>query len=93
MEINILNTIRIKKLNKDQLTTLSDEIRDVIINKVSATGRLFTPNLGMVEATITLHYIFNSPVDKIVKDNSIIGITAGTPVLVGIGSFRYKFKD
>lgn len=74
MELNILNTINspeeLKKLNKDQLITLADEIRDVIIKKVSTTGGHFGPNLGMVEATIALHYIFNSPVDKIVYDVS-----------------------
>ncbi len=74
MNLNILNNINspkeLKKLNKDQLITLANEIRDVIINKVSTTGGHFGPNLGMVEATIALHYVFNSPIDKIVYDVS-----------------------
>ena len=43
---------------------LAKEIRELIINKVSQTGGHFGPNLGMVEATIAMHYVFNSPVDK-----------------------------
>ena len=49
---------------------LSEEIRDVLIKKVSKTGGHFGPNLGMVEATVALHYVFNSPIDKIVYDVS-----------------------
>jgi len=60
----------LKKLNKDQLLLLASEIREIIIKKVSQTGGHFGPNLGMVEATIALHYIYNSPVDKIVYDVS-----------------------
>ena len=74
MKLNILNKINspkdLKKLNKEELLTLAGEIREIIINKVSQTGGHFGPNLGMVEATIALHYVFNSPVDKIVYDVS-----------------------
>jgi len=74
MNLNILNNINspkdLKELNKDQLYTLADEVRNAVINKVSQTGGHFGPNLGMVEATIALHYVFNSPVDKIVYDVS-----------------------
>ena len=74
MNLNILKNINspkdLKELNKDQLYTLADEVRNAVINKVSQTGGHFGPNLGMVEATIALHYVFNSPVDKIVYDVS-----------------------
>ena len=74
MTLNILNKINepkdLKSLSRDDLNLLSSEIRDVLIKKVSATGGHFGPNLGMVEATIALHYVFNSPVDKFVYDVS-----------------------
>ena len=74
MEFNILNKIDsprdLKELNKSELKELASELREIIINKVSQTGGYFGPNLGMVEATIALHYVFNSPVDKIVYDVS-----------------------
>ena len=74
MKLNILNKVDspkdLKELNISELKELANEIRDVIINKVSQTGGHFGPNLGMVEATIALHYVFNSPVDKIVYDVS-----------------------
>lgn len=72
--MNILNKVTypkdLKNLTLEELTSLSTEIRDVLIQKVSTTGGHFGPNLGMVEATIALHYVFNSPVDKIVFDVS-----------------------
>lgn len=74
MKLNILNKVDspkdLKELNISDLKELASEIREVIINKVSQTGGHFGPNLGMVEATIALHYVFNSPVDKIVYDVS-----------------------
>ena len=60
----------VKNLNIEELTHLADEIRKAIIKKVNTTGGHFGPNLGIVEATIALHYVFNSPVDKIVFDVS-----------------------
>lgn len=70
----VLNRINepkdLKGLTHEELITLSHEIREVLIKKVSTTGGHFGPNLGMVEATIALHYVFNSPVDKIVYDVS-----------------------
>ena len=74
MNFNVLNKMNspkdLKELTKEELVVLADEIRNVIINKVSQVGGHFGPNLGMVEATIALHYVFNSPVDKIVYDVS-----------------------
>ena len=60
----------IKKLSVEQLNVLADETRHYLIEKVSNHGGHVGPNLGMVEATVALHYVFNSPVDKIVFDVS-----------------------
>ncbi|WP_195618169.1 1-deoxy-D-xylulose-5-phosphate synthase [Clostridium paraputrificum] len=60
----------LKLLSKDELSSLANEIREILIKKVSTTGGHFGPNLGMVEATIAMHYVFNSPIDKIVYDVS-----------------------
>lgn len=60
----------IKKLTLDQLNVLADETRHWFLQKVSAHGGHVGPNLGMVEATVALHYVFNSPEDKIVFDVS-----------------------
>ena len=58
----------VKKLSTDQLYELSDEIRKTLINTVSETGGHLASNLGVVELTIALHKVFNSPYDKIIWD-------------------------
>lgn len=60
----------VKNLNSEQLHILADEMRQALLQKLSKHGGHFGPNLGMVEATIALHYVFNSPTDKIVYDVS-----------------------
>lgn len=60
----------LKALSIDEMNTLSDEMRELIIKKVNTTGGHMGPNLGIIEATIAMHYVFNSPVDKIVFDVS-----------------------
>ena len=60
----------VKNLNSEQLHILADEMRQALLQKLSNHGGHFGPNLGMVEATIALHYVFNSPTDKIVYDVS-----------------------
>lgn len=60
----------IKGLSIQELETLASEIRNLLMHKMSISGGHFGPNLGVVEATIALHYVFNSPVDKIVFDVS-----------------------
>ena len=60
----------VKNLKVEQLKVLADEMRQALITKVSKHGGHFGPNLGMVEATIALHYVFDSPKDKIVFDVS-----------------------
>lgn len=60
----------LKTLSISELTPLADEMRDLIIKKVNTTGGHFGPNLGMIEATIAYHYVFDAPKDKIVFDVS-----------------------
>lgn len=60
----------LKKLSIDEMNTLACEMRELIIKKVNTIGGHLGPNLGIVEATIAMHYVFNSPLDKIVFDVS-----------------------
>ncbi len=60
----------VKKLTVGQLNILAEEVRHYLIEKLSGHGGHVGPNLGMVEATVALHYVFNSPEDKIVFDVS-----------------------
>lgn len=74
LETTVLENINcpsdVKKLSLEQLNVLSDEIRKGILNRVDKVGGHLGPDLGIVEATIALHYVFNSPVDKLVFDVS-----------------------
>ncbi|MBI5212109.1 MAG: 1-deoxy-D-xylulose-5-phosphate synthase [Nitrospirae bacterium] len=65
---NIKSPQDIKSLSTEELNTLAEEIRNVIIERVSINGGHLASNLGVVELTIALHYVFNSPEDKIVWD-------------------------
>ena len=67
---NINGPEDVKKLSEDQLNVLAEEIRDALLKKLSKHGGHFGPNFGMVEATIAMHYVFESPKDKIVYDVS-----------------------
>ena len=60
----------LKNLSLEQLGVLAAEVRQAIMHRVSVFGGHVGPNLGIVEATIALHYVFDSPVDKIVFDVS-----------------------
>lgn len=60
----------VKKLNIEEMKVLAQEIREAIITRDAKHGGHFGPNLGIVEATIALHYVFNSPKDKFVFDVS-----------------------
>lgn len=60
----------LKNCSLTELKQLADEIRNLIIKKVNTTGGHLGSNLGIVETTIALHYVFNSPVDKFVFDVS-----------------------
>ena len=72
--MEVLNKINspldVKKLSIDEMKTLSNEIREGILKRVNKIGGHLGPDLGIVEATIALHYVFNSPVDKFVFDVS-----------------------
>lgn len=71
MILDKINTPKdLRELSSEEMNTLASEIRELIINKVNTTGGHFGPNLGVIEATIALHYVFNSPIDKIVFDVS-----------------------
>lgn len=60
----------LKAFQIEDLRGLSDEIREALLEKMSHYGGHFGPNFGMVEVTIALHYVFNSPFDKMVFDVS-----------------------
>lgn len=60
----------VKILSVEQMEILAGEIRQALLHKLSEHGGHIGPNLGMVEATIALHYVFSSPHDKIVYDVS-----------------------
>ncbi len=60
----------INKLKLEELNELADETRKAVINKISNNGGHKGPNLGMVEVTVAMHYVFNSPKDKFVFDVS-----------------------
>jgi 1-deoxy-D-xylulose-5-phosphate synthase len=70
--VGLVGTIRepqdLKGLTEEQLTVLAAEIRDFLVAKVSRTGGHLGPNLGVVELTLALHRVFDSPKDRILFD-------------------------
>ena len=60
----------LKKLDLKALQTVADETRQAVLNRVSKHGGHVGPNLGFVEATVALHYVFDAPKDKLVFDVS-----------------------
>ena len=67
-QINFPADLRI--LKKEQLSQVSDELREELINIVSETGGHLGAGLGVVELTVAIHYVFNTPKDKLVWDVS-----------------------
>ena len=67
---NIKSPADLKKLDIEALKTVADETRAAVLNRVSKHGGHVGPNLGFVEATVALHYVFNAPADKLVFDVS-----------------------
>lgn len=65
---NINSPLDLKKLKKEELPLLAKEIRDFIIKTVSNTGGHLGSNLGVVDLTIVLHYLFDSPKDAFIFD-------------------------
>src|SRR6056297_2484167 len=70
--MNILDNIKkpkdIKKLNNEQMVQLAFEIREFLIESLSNTGGHLASNLGVVELTLAVHHVFDSPKDKIIWD-------------------------
>jgi len=70
--MNLLENIKqpadLRKLGRHQLTPLAEELRSFLLDSVSKTGGHLSSNLGTVELTVALHYVFNTPVDRIVWD-------------------------
>lgn len=60
----------VKKLTDDEMIKLAAEMRNALLKRASIHGGHFGPNFGMIETTIALHYVFDSPKDKIVYDVS-----------------------
>ena len=67
---NINSPADLKKLDINGLKNVAEEIRQAILNRDSKVGGHVGPNLGIVETTIAMHYVFNSPADKFVFDVS-----------------------
>ncbi len=69
---NILNNINspgeLRQLSRAELLPLADELRAFVIDSVSKTGGHLSSNLGTVELTIALHYVFNTPEDRLIWD-------------------------
>src|SRR5438270_4455589 len=65
---NINDPADLRKLSRTQLTPLADELRQFLLDSVSKTGGHLSSNLGTVELTIALHYVFDTPRDRIVWD-------------------------
>src|ERR1700745_4202496 len=69
---DLLKTIddpaHLRRLDRRQLQPLADELRAFVLDSVSQTGGHLSSNLGTVELTIALHYVFNTPDDRIVWD-------------------------
>ena len=66
----IMSPQDLKKLTTDELNILAQEIREAIVYRTSRIGGHTGPNLAVVEMSIALHYVFNSPIDKIIWDVS-----------------------
>jgi len=69
---NLLDSIQspldLRKLNRDELALLASQLRTFLVESVAKTGGHLASNLGVVELTIALHYVFNTPDDRLVWD-------------------------
>ena len=65
---HIQSPIDLRRLGRTQLPQLADEVRQCVLDNVSKTGGHLSSNLGTVELTVALHYVFNTPEDRIVWD-------------------------
>ena len=60
----------VKTLSLQEMNTLAQDIREAILNRVNTIGGHLGPDLGIAEATIAMHYVFDSPKDKFIFDVS-----------------------
>ena len=71
-EYPLLDTVhmpeQLRHLSRKQLPELAKELREFLVESVSQTGGHLSSNLGVVELTIALHYVFNTPEDRLVWD-------------------------
>src|SRR5512145_305788 len=65
---NVNDPADLRKLSIAELNTLAGEIRSLIIHTVASTGGHLASSLGTVELTLALHYVFNTPDDKLIWD-------------------------
>ena len=65
---DIKNPLFLKKMTTDELKTLATDIRSFLLEKIAKNGGHLSPNLGVVELTIAMHYVFNSPKDRLLFD-------------------------
>ena len=95
MKENLLSQIQnpsdLKKLSENQLPQLAQELRDFIIDIVSQKGGHLGASLGVIELTIALHYIFNTPEDQLIWD---VGHQAyGHKILTGRKSIFHTNRE
>jgi 1-deoxy-D-xylulose-5-phosphate synthase len=64
----ISSPVEIRRLGREELPTLADEVRDRLIDVISRVGGHFAPGLGVVDLTVALHYVFDTPRDRLVWD-------------------------
>lgn len=81
----------LRKLDRRDLGQLSNELRDFILHSVSTTGGHLSSNLGTVELTIALHYVFNTPEDRLVWD--VGHQTYGHKILTGRRTLMSKLRQ
>ena len=91
--LETLTPAKLKKLSVDELNVLASQIREFLINNITKTGGHLGPNLGVIELTIALHYVFNSPKDQFIFD---IGHQAYTHKIItsrAKGFHKLRSKD
>jgi len=65
---SIHSPLDMRRLARSDMRALADEVRAYLLDSVSKTGGHLSSNLGTVELTVALHYVFNTPVDRVVWD-------------------------
>ncbi len=72
MQLNYLTKINhpkdIRNFSKQELKELCNELRSYTINTITEIGGHLAPTLGVIELTVALHYVYNTPIDKLILD-------------------------